>query len=218
MKTAVLLCGHLRSWDVCKNEFVNRFPDSDVFVHTYNNVMEYHPFIANQINATNNSVKLTTDDIIKKIGLNTKCVVVEDQDDIKIPDDILINNDIYSQYRKFKLCDQLRKDHEILNGFKYDLIIKTRFDIEYSVNLCSIINHITRDDKIYISSGPSEYPCDQVFIGNSKMISWLSENLMDMDGDNKYESPHDWVIYKAGQHLSQIQNLSTRVVRLKTFC
>ena len=64
---------------------------------------------------------------------NFKRVVFEKElsnDDVDLSE-YPVNLDIYSQIRKVNLCNDLKKEWEKDYNFKYDIVIKTRFDIYY---------------------------------------------------------------------------------------
>jgi hypothetical protein len=218
MKIAILLCGHVRSWDKCKESFLNSLKDTDIFIHTYNTVLNYHPYISQTKNIINNKSTLSTPEIVDLIGLDIKKIVVEDDNSIFIPSDKVIADDIYCQYRKNFLCNNLRLDYEKENNFEYDIVIKTRFDIVYSVGLDYILKVI--DDiktYIYISNGPSIYPCDQIFICSSENMNILCNSLLDIKPDdnnfnNIIHGPHEWVLTKI-KNIKQLPGLNTSIIR-----
>jgi len=217
MKVAVLICGHVRSWD--KESFLNTFgEDVDVFIHTYNNVLMYHPWIEGQYNISHNDKKKSTEDIVSIIGLNPKRIVVEDQSDIDtVSKDFPLNPDTYYQHRKLKLCNSVRLAYETEKDFKYDIVIKTRFDIIYSLNLNDIMRSIDDAECIYISEGPSIYPCDQIFIAREALITELSEKLLDMSGrENCKYNPHEWLFLNYGDKLRVIEGFKTHIIRIQS--
>ena len=217
MKIAVLLCGHVRSWN--KEYFLKIFGNVDIFIHTYNNVLMYHPWIEEQNGILNNEKKESTKDIISIIGIEPKKIVVEDQNDIKtVSKDFVLNPDTYYQYRKFKLCNDLRLAYEKENNFKYDIVIKTRFDINYSLTLSDMLQRIEKLDCIYISEGPSIYPCDQIFIAQEALITELSETLLDMNNrdDRKY-NPHEWLLLNTKDKIQILPELQTYIIRIRIY-
>jgi hypothetical protein len=219
MKTAILLCGHVRSWN--KNIFLNTFGDADVFIHTYDNVLHYHPFIQKTMGVVENEKKLTKQQLVDFIGIETKKIVVEDQDSIIIDDTLFpIHSDTYAQYRKFKLCDELRTAYEENQQMNYDLVIKTRFDLSYSLNLDDMIKRFLKEESIYISNGPSIYPCDQIFIAKGNQIAKLRNILTDVlrPWEHKKLNPHEWVdkCVKNNQ-LKKMPDLFTNIDRIISF-
>lgn len=222
MKIAILLCGHMRSWNECKTYFKETFlkssHDVDIFVHTYNQVLKYH-FYVKQTLDNHTEISISDGQLTNMIALPMKNIVIEDQNDV---DPIImaeydkhpIENDIYSQYRKFYLCDKLRLDYEKQHNVKYDVVIKTRFDISYSITLDQILASIHDINKIYISSGPSVYPCDQIFVSSGERITDLAEKLVaEKVVDEKYNG-HQWVLYNVPD-IQLLSNLQTHIIRVK---
>lgn len=58
-KIAILLCGHIRTWEKCKNSFKNYFKDIDydLYIHTYNNITNYHPHFRGYSNPTKENIR-----------------------------------------------------------------------------------------------------------------------------------------------------------------
>ena len=228
MKIAILLVGHMRSWKFCKYSFINTFNsdnDIDIFVHTYDCILNFHPYIQNLYSIQNNFDKSKDQDIIDQLGVYIKNIVIENQDtvdeEIKRTNNLPINNDTYSQYRKNKLCNDIKSEHEKENNFEYDIVIKTRFDIMFSSDISDIIRYIKNTDpqmeKIHISRGPSVQPCDQIIICSSKNMTEFTNKLISIQNpdevrEEKY-SPHEWFELCIGDKINKIPFLySTRVI------
>lgn len=224
MKIAILLVGHMRSWKLCRQSFLNTFGcvdhEIDIFVHTYDCKLNFHPYIENTYNVKDNLRKITEIDIINEIGFHLKKIVIEKQEDVdeeirKL--NLPINFDTYSQHRKTKLCNELKNQYETENNFKYDMVVKTRFDIMFSCTLGDIVRYISHNDadmkKIYVSKGPSIQPCDQVIISSSRKMTWISEKLtiplsMEEHNEEKY-NPHEWFDMCCSDDISKIPFLYT---------
>lgn len=154
MRIAICISGFLRTWEYTKKTFLEQLVDGveyDLFVHTY-----YQNFY--EMTAERKDVKLTIEEIRKQFdGFNLKVLAIEDREEIlpKIFEvtekyknvlnysplqlessdpnskSIPIGIRIYDQLRKIHLCNELRKSYETLHNKKYDLVIKTRFDLAY---------------------------------------------------------------------------------------
>jgi len=154
MKIAICLSGFIRTWEYSKVSFIKNLLqdlDCDIFIHTYKqNYYEY---------SSHKKDIIYTDDEIKSMfdGLNVKDMVIEDRDVIKEQIDldckkyeditnykirikessdesenyVNLGIRIYDQLRKIHLCNKLRKNYQLKNNTKYDLIVKTRFDVLY---------------------------------------------------------------------------------------
>jgi hypothetical protein len=193
MKIAVLLCGHIRTWEECKDSFFNFFPsDIDIFIHTYTQQYRYHPYIQGTLDLTNDINDLKVDNTTNLFNLkNFKKVVIEEElteEDVDLSE-YPINLDVYSQIRKVKLCNELRKEWEKENNIKYDIVIKTRFDVCYQ----GIINLNIDFNKIYyLSCNETLEPSDVCYLSSAKNFDILIEKLT-KTYQNKIINPHIWL-------------------------
>lgn len=140
MKLAILLCGHIRTWNDCKLNFEETFgkENVDIFVRTYDVIYGYHPYIKNTINFKDDVIM--DDDEIKKLfmfsnsNITLRYICIENQNivdnEVKQYDSI-VNNDYLSQYRNFKKNFDAVKSYSEINNIQYDFIIKTRMDLKY---------------------------------------------------------------------------------------
>ncbi len=121
MKIAVLLPGHIRTWDYCKQNFMDTIYDKshtiDVFVDTYNEIFrpDYELHDENKMNI------IKTDDEISSLfdGINVV--------DLKIEKTPIGNHSILQMYKILKITNTY-EEYEKMNG-KYDLVVKSRLDI-----------------------------------------------------------------------------------------
>lgn len=157
-KIAICLAGFIRTWKYCKSSFKEQLTrDTDkyefhLFIHTYHqNYYEY--------TAGNKDEWLSIEEIKESFKeFEVKQIVVEDRtifqkSSINIvnqkystsstfnynhpessdPSRITIPIDArnYEHLRKLNECNKMRQKYEILNNERYDLIVKTRFDLMY---------------------------------------------------------------------------------------
>ena len=222
-KVAVLFCGHIRTWNQCRPGFIKfmRDTDYDVFVHTYTQIKSYHPYIRDTHKMQDNDVSQSVDDIRNEFGLECKHMVVEDEtdaipeikevenkdlkcyqwpqygpyDDLQVLKGKGISIRTYLQYRKFRLCNELRKKYERDNSIAYDYVIRLRMDLDYSrvpVSLNETLRLVTRG-KIFTSSANSQ-PNDHIYIGLPNDIDALVTSLgsVKVAIDREY-SPHEYL-------------------------
>src|SRR3989344_5660712 len=81
-KKAILLIGHLRTWEYCKKSFVASFSNEpcDIFLSTYDKQYGYHPYIQQTLKFFDDHY-LTERDIESSFkGLNLVEYLVESQD------------------------------------------------------------------------------------------------------------------------------------------
>ena len=203
MKIAICLSGFIRTWEYGKISFIKNLVqnlDCDVFIHTYKqNYFEY--------SAMKKDVIYSEDEIIKMFeGINVKSIVIEDRDITKKEIEIstkkyenvtLYKNQIkesseetdnfvnlgiriYDQLRKIHLCNELRKDYQLKNNVKYDLIVKSRFDVLYLDKINWDMN--VEDNIAYVGEGGcGGFPDDLVGIGKETPMNAYMDRFLNLD-------------------------------------
>ena len=193
MKTAIILVGNVRTWEQCKENFIATFGDDvDIFVTTYNKQYAYHPYIQQSLNFYEDR-NLDTVEMEKLFsGLNLRGTIIDDIDSYvdthvkpyicnKFPQDAFLS---LAQYFKLHGGIEHIKKYEDLQGFKYDRIIKTRFDIMYNP-----IEDLVLDDCVYVDgSGAGVFPCDWIFVTTREVALSVDDFIMKEIRDMKNES------------------------------
>jgi hypothetical protein len=203
MKVAICLSGFIRTWEYSKVSFIKNLLqdlDCDIFIHTYKqNYYEY---------SSHKKDVIYTEDEIKQMfdGLNVKSIVIEDRDVVKEQieseskkyEDITnykirikessdeadnyvnLGIRIYDQLRKINLCNQLRKDYQVKNNVKYDLIVKSRFDVLYIDKINWSL--FTEENIAYNGTdGCGGFPDDLVAIGKEKPMNAYMDRFLNLD-------------------------------------
>jgi hypothetical protein len=230
-KVAIQLSGHMRSWSRVRDSFIKFLSDVDydLYVHTYTNVKHYHPYIIGHHGIENDDVMASEEEIIKMIDLPIAKIVVEDEarglEEVKQVEVVSTSNyqypklsqyndeqvlkgkgikmRTYYQYRKFRLCNEMRQ----ASGIKYDFVLKLRPDTYYgaiNTTLGQILNRISgRDISNIVWTWPyCMPPSDHTYIGKPQVIDRLVESLktIAMPLDREYNA-HEYAaaaIAKAG--------------------
>lgn len=140
MKTAVLLIGNIRDWESCKPSFKQALGDHDIFVSTYDVRYNYHPINKPTMGDLENEI-LSPDYIINTFNdLKLKSIDIEHHEYVesKISKDASSFHGSFNgleisfgQYRKLKRAIDLMTAYEDLHKFKYESVIRVRFDIVY---------------------------------------------------------------------------------------
>jgi len=190
MKIAICISGFIRTWEFTKNSFKyllckDKTHEIDIFVHTYNqNYFEQSAGLEN--------VFYTSEDIYKMFeGFNIKNIIIENRDDIhgeivkenakfmncvnnqnQIKESSDVNAKSYNtgvrildQLRKLEKCFDLKREYEKKNSFKYDLAVKTRFDILYKT---SPVWEYIKEGTLYTETDTTGgYPHDCVTFGKN---------------------------------------------------
>lgn len=158
MKIAILLPGHARAWEFCKQNFLDTLYDKnhhiDVFVETYNQIFrsDYHLHNEFQMNI------VKTDDEIKDLFREINVV------NFSIEPEILGISE-QMQKRKILRCFESFTDYETKNG-KYDLVVRSRFDLLFDekLNYDDIYRRCLDNPKlIFIGNGALHMPENDMF-------------------------------------------------------
>lgn len=189
MKTAIILTGNIRTWAHTKENFKQTFSNlnADIFISTYNLQFGYHPWIKNYIGDFSDNI-LSDAEIFELFSdINVKQINISDINYInKIPNtvhDTFKNLDnCFWQYIKLLEGINLMKSVEI--GFKYDRIIKTRFDLIYNS-----IEFKPLNNTIIIDSG-NVFPNDCIFMTNRNSFVDICNFMVDEMYNPQYKNSH----------------------------
>jgi len=212
-KIAMCISGYLRTFEECyPTIFKNIIEDNDIdiFIHTYDKLGNSsgwrHPIdLSEDINMG----------FLENIP-NVKVIAVQKWDDIryqfekfrKFQPNITNINVIACIFYKILKCNELRKEYEIENNIKYDLIIRMRGDqiFEKKINLDFpenkiLINYYPWGDEDYIHHfvgddcdlegcrNEIEWINDRFAVGNSENIDYLCDlynHFEELIVDEKY--------------------------------
>lgn len=170
-KLAFLFFGHMRSYEFTHPSFLKvlnnlkNYYKCDVFIHTWDELEPLTP---------------THHDGFKKV-INRK-VIKNEISSIYSPTDILVEKQVikhpnktifhnqceegilYTQYSRYKV-NELKKQHEILHNFKYDIVIMSRPDIIFYQNFLN--SELKDSNSLWLS---------QVFLGGASDILYFSNS------------------------------------------
>lgn len=169
-KVAVLVCGNVRTWDKCQNkEWMNNY---DVFGSTYYEKYNYHPYIRGVLQYFDEEL-VDIPSFLQQNPQFLSLVAVSADRDLTTEATFDKNmKEIYHGYYQY-LCmkrglesiQKYEKEHNI----KYDYIIRTRFDINYTPNI-----KFNFDEGILINSQGC-YPDDVIFICKRDIVIQLAD-------------------------------------------
>jgi len=150
MRTALLLSGTFRNGIECsesiKSNLINLY-NTDVFIdYTYNpyglQECDYNQLV-DTYNPTSIVYEPSSDEFSDLLKIYENKVPTFN----KYPE---VNEwSLFAMWYKLKRVNDLKSKYEIENGFKYDIVIKARFDIK----ILEPINLIQRDNTIHIPIG-----------------------------------------------------------------
>jgi hypothetical protein len=195
MNVAIIICGHLRSWDKTKKTFIQTFSKykPHIFVNTYDNKWEHFPGnFSNQSVFTNHykdeilneqNIRYLFDDLdgIKKINIENLTEVSKEVNSENLSPgmaDILNTHRFYFPFRKIDLSIKDIIDYENQNNLKYDYIIKVRPDLKFAENISFEIE----DDEVLTNFRP--------FNGNSHLIDDVAYMMV----RNKFIDVNNFII------------------------
>lgn len=185
MKTAIILVGNIRTWDICKENFIKTFNhlNPDIFVSTYKLQYGYHPHIQGVIGNSEDNL-LNFYDIVNKFNeLNVKCVYVGEYNkktSVNVhPQFAHLSSNCFEQYKTFNRGIEYMIDYEKFNNFEYDVIIKTRCDICYNKIDLDCLN-----DNTIIIDNHNIFPNDCIFISTRDIMIDISNFMI-----NEFFSP-----------------------------
>jgi len=194
-RTALLLTGNLRTWDLCKESFIKTFDNVDIFICVSNIQYDYPPFIKENFTGFD-EYNLLVEDIENSFAdLNLKKLIIQDKEDevSYIQNEIKnFNMDVsginvfatFANIYKIKKGLTLIEEYENENGFKYNSIIKTRFDAIYNP-----ISLNPSNETILIDSGNC-FPNDHFLMSNRDSMFKLIHFMHDEFYNPKYENSH----------------------------
>lgn len=221
MKVAILITGHLRTWELCRSELLNFLNgcEYDIYFHTYETLKGYHPYLEKVYNVTDNSRK--SDDILDLVKIRLKTLVIENEDvvideikeiedknysgfqwqeygpydDLQIVRGKGISIRTYSQYRKFRECFKLCTGN-------YDWVLRIRPDIDWTMRndttLLSILNQLERNDNIVWTLPTGMQPSDVLFLSTPKALETLLDGMKEISfPTNREYNPHEFLAYSA---------------------
>jgi hypothetical protein len=174
LKIAVLLPGHIRAWDYCKQNFMDTIYDNthqiDVFIDTYNDIFRNDY----QLHKENEMGIIKDDSEVLSLfeGINVVDFKIENQ----IPGDAE-----QMQIRKILKNVETYENYEQMNGL-YDLVIKSRCDIllDEKLDYEEIHRNCVESRLIYIGTGAVHMRENDMFaICNSETFKFYGKRFLD---------------------------------------
>lgn len=133
MKIALCISGYLRSFEQTfpslQKHFLNFYPQTDIFIHTWNTYELKNSLILNE-NLINNLFKPKNIIIEQEKILPT----IKEMDE-KNYCNIRVVQSVLSMFYKIKAANDLKIAYENQNNFKYDYVIRFRSDLDLKENI-----------------------------------------------------------------------------------
>lgn len=196
MKTAILLAGNIRTWELCKSNFQETFKDLDydVFLSTYDVMYSYHP-----VNVSRFGVEEATIDdyyIFEQFrDVNLKGYNINQLSECSsLPFNIhekfkSLHPNTYWHVVQIYNCLEYMRNYEKTTKVHYDNIIKTRCDLQYRPTDFSYINGQLLIDSCNV------YPNDCILMAERNVFIdiigyMLDEFFTPIDPDSHLNPPH----------------------------
>lgn len=161
MRIAVLLTGHVRTWNDCKESFYSMFPPDkfDIFMEVYEDQYGYHPYIQSKLNCFSDNKITAVDGSYKSCRVENNVMF----DCSKFDSRMREFTHGYCQYSKLQKCIELMIQYEQKHKIKYDYVVKTRFDLVYTDEAKEI--DFSSIEGLVLDSN-NTFPNDHIIIGN----------------------------------------------------
>lgn len=162
MKIAILLIGHIRTWDICKQNFkdtfLNEHDEIDVFLETYYDIYRKDYSIRKE----NEKLIIENEEQIKNrfSGINVVQFSIEKQSD---------KNADESQKNKIEKAFLNFNNYESQNG-EYDLIIKSRPDLFFEKKIIYDDYNDLDENKLILGKGITDHINDTFALGKSNSM------------------------------------------------
>ena len=202
MKTAILIVGHIRTWEKCKDNFIESFGhlNADIFLTTYDLQYNYHTAQKANWMVGQSDLFLSKEEILNLFeGINLVGIDYENID-IALKDYEIVFEHLNEKFKpELHTILQCRKiirgvdlilENESRLNQKYDSIIKIRSDIHHNLFDYEI------DDSNVIISNKNVFPNDVMIASNRdnfiKMTNFLKNEFFNpIYEDSHLNAPHN---------------------------
>lgn len=213
MRIALILSGNIRTWDKCKNSYIGLLEKykPDVYISTYDKRYDYHPYIKSTLKEYKDYTlsQIDIENHFKDIEvINMEIEKTTDIDYLVNKEMLLFHSDMrhinscFKQFRKIQNCINNIIKYENENNFKYDYIIKMRFD--------TIINNIdilpSNDNSIVINDY-GILPNDWTITSNRNNFIKIIKSMIDEFYIMKYSNSGDSPPHQLLENVSIMNNL-----------
>jgi len=190
MRLAIILVGHIRTWEKCKQSFINTFSkfNPDIYLYTYDT------------KTYKSETRLSEEDIRNYFkDINIKKLIIKDENDVlsevtkKYYNYYIENPNTLRQKLLEGLCQyvNIQNCYNIIcnSDIQYDFIIKTRPDIIYNSNFDDIF---TEENKNTTNIWTSNCHCSCDFFAASSLIGLnkYCNTINNIEGCYKWCYPH----------------------------
>lgn len=233
MKTAICISGHFRTYLYLIHNFYSnvfcpfkKIGDVDIFIHTWDKLNAQKTAMSHLGNNNCYVEKDINEKEILGIYNPNKCVIGNYD---KIKNKFLLSNFtnlecsnglrssegvLYSTPMMYKMwaCNELKKQYEIENNFKYDYVIRMRPDLVVRKEIDTNQLNLSKCNMWHINY-LDKYFCDAVAIGSSEIIDIFCStyaNLKDIFSESSFDFMPERMFFrnveKSGVEFHEIDN------------
>jgi hypothetical protein len=194
MKVAVLLVGYVRTWELCKSNFINTFShlSPDVFVSTYNLQYGHHPVVQNRI-GDSTDVYLADETIYQLFkDISAKVTIAK-----PIAREII--ESLHPNFRSIiPSYGQIVNLINTLNllADNYDIVIKTRCDLIYNSQQFYRMTNFDKLNNMIIVDSENVFPNDCIFISTQFNMRRIAEFMLNEFTTPKFSDSHQSAPHK----------------------
>lgn len=191
MKTAILLCGNIRTLDKCKRNILETFShlNPDYFVSTYYNKNQYHPCVKHSIGCFDDKLgdyysisKQFEDFDPKRLLVDT----IEEANnfynsigggEFNVKTGVDYSSG-YLQFWKIGRCLDELDIYESRANIKYDCVFKIRCDLLFKSSNIKSLDYENLDKKFYINLSVPNCYNDQIFVSSKENIRNINNEIL----------------------------------------
>ncbi len=236
MRTALLITGNIRTFELCIPSFeqICQQFDPDIFIVVSNKQYDLHPYIKESTDFYHDQT-LSLEQIQLKLNISPlvsskiKNIVLVDKNE---EDETMMNTylslfdkrkswtglDIFKQFYKFKLGLDTIEAFELQQGYSYNYLIKTRFDLMIDCNTLPI--YPVENYSVYTASSSPFSIQDQIFVSAGVMplkqvVGDVIQCFLSNDGDpSVYTSIHSILNHIFNKNnINSMQNITCSINR-----
>jgi hypothetical protein len=188
MKIAILLVGHIRTWEKCKQSFIDTFNkyDPDIYLYTYNTLNYKSDTILDETEIR----EIFKDIKIKHLIIKDENEVLKESDE-KYTKYYIENGNttkeqfptFFCQYINIKNCFEIIKN----SGITYDFVVKTRPDLIYNIDSSEIFNDDCKNSNIFTSNNHST--CDYFAVSTPGKMEKYCNTIDNLPGCYEWCAP-----------------------------
>jgi hypothetical protein len=206
MKIAVCLSGQPRSFEYVVPSILSYFSGSSYEVDYFCHVWNYNTW-----KLKTSTILWTGDELIETEllqshinMLNPKVVLIEKRSDLPI------DSGWNSLFYGIMISNNLKKQYEVCNNFRYDIVVRTRYDMIYPPNKKFSSNTIDDRMRLFVNHAtrmPSEYNkinvSDVFFYGTSGVMDVVSDSYRHFSQKNTVYREDDSYLIGPGVMLGE---------------